>query len=281
MIFFHIGLPKTGTTFLQQTAFGCWPNMTYCNDLWFPYLVLKERDTKYLVSNETLSGRPWNRDPSQQLDWHDELQRSLDGLKRLYPDAGVLISFRRHAGFIESLYAQYLHEGGTRSLDGFFSLDEKDSILGPQQLDYTKIIDMAVSRFGERVFVFTLDQIRDDLERLLAGMGDFFGETPPDMSALDLSHRNRSVGHYQAKLLRRLNQIDRKPGTQLKPHGRLALTNSWSKALGVDPRTLCQRRLSWISSRKLALAQDVRREVDTRFADDWAHTVSCAGRHVV
>lgn len=280
MIYLHVGLPKTGTTFLQQMVFGCWPNLTYCNDLWFPYLVLQEQNKKYLVSNETLSGRPWNRDPQQGFSWHDETEQILDGLTRLYPDASILISFRRHASFVESLYAQYLHEGGTRPLEQFFSLDAGDSIISARDLNYTELVELAESRFGGRVFVFTLDQIREDLERLLADMGDFFGEAPPKIAALDLSYRNRSVGHYQAKVLRRLNGIDRKPGTRLKPHGRMRLTNAWTKALGIDPRSLCQNRLSWISSRKIELPQDVRENVDAFFSEDWRIIKNRAIRHV-
>ncbi|TFH10000.1 MAG: hypothetical protein E4H08_04580 [Candidatus Atribacteria bacterium] len=281
MIFLHIGLPKTGTTFLQQTAFACWPNITYENDLWLPYVVLQEEGKKYLISNETLTGRPWNRNSLQNLSWHQEMERILSGLNRLFPEASVMVSFRKHAGFIESLYAQYLHEGGTRRLEDFFTLEGDSSIICAQDLDYSKIVQSIASRFGERVFVFTLEQLRANLDCLLVGMGEFFGESPPDIGGLDLSYRNRGVGHHQAKLLRLLNHLDRKPGTHLKPCGRMTLTNTWTRALRIDPRSLCQDRLAWISSRKLKLPDVLRVEVDRYFAEDWRHIEELASKHLL
>jgi hypothetical protein len=114
----------------------------------------------------------------------------------------------------------------------------------------------------------------------LAAIGEFFGEPPPDIDGVDLSYRNRSVGEHQARLLCFLNRIDRKPGTHLKPSGRMTLTNPWTKALRIDPRSLCQDRLAWISSKKLSLPHALREEVDRRFTEDWNHIETLAAKHL-
>jgi hypothetical protein len=270
MIFLHIGFPKTGTTFLQQNVFGSWPNIVYQNDLWLSYLVLQEPAKKYLVSNETLLGRPWNRDPRQPFGWLEERKLIIDGLARLFPQATILVSFRKHVGFIESLYAQYLHEGGTVTLDKFFRFDEPRGIIHPRELDFGRTIDMITARFGNRVFIFTLEQISGDLNRLLTAMGNLFGEDPPLLPSFsDLSRENKSVGRWQGKLLRFLNKVDRKTGTNIKPKGLITLTNACTEMLRIDPRSLCQDRLGKIFYQRIRLSPHLREEVDKYFTNDW------------
>jgi len=269
VLFIHIGLPKTGTTLLQENVFDSWPNIHYINDLWFPYLILQEPDKKYLISNETLSGRAWNRDPRQPFDWLKERELILDGLFRLFPQATILVSFRKHADFIESLYAQYLHEGGTLTLEDFFRIDDSQGVIRLHELEFARTIEMIESRFGDRFFVFTFTQLMKNTRSLLTAMGNLFGEPPPVTSLSNLPPKNKSVGYWQSKLLRVLNEVDRKTGTNLKPTGLIALTNPYTKMLRIDPRSLCQDRLGRFYYRKIRLSDKCREEVDEFFAEDW------------
>ncbi len=270
MVFIHIGLPKTGTTLLQQKIFNIWPNLIYMNNLWLSYLVLQDPNKKYLISNETLSGRPWNRDPRQSFDWLKERELILDALFRLFPQGTILVGFRKHADFIESLYAQYLQEGGIYSLEEFFSFNDSGGVIRAYELNFTKTLEMIEFRFKNRYFVFTFNQLLEKTRILLTAMGNLFGEPlPPDLLNLDLTPENLSVGYWQSKLLRFLNKIDKKPGTHFKPTGLLRLTNTYTKMLRIDPRSLCQDRLRKIFYRRIRLPQHYRTKIEQYFYQDW------------
>ena len=111
MLFFHVGMHKTGTTFLQQAVFPHWRGINYVP---WPHLELLLRldDNKInLVSREGLSGKNWAH--------YEERERSLQRLAELFPASRILISFRKHSGYIPGIRpgpptAQYLDRVLTR-----------------------------------------------------------------------------------------------------------------------------------------------------------------------
>lgn len=269
-IFVHIGAYKTGTTLLQKKIFAFWPNMTYMNDLWLSYLVLVEDNRKYIISNETLYGRPWARNSG--LSWAAERQAIVKALSRLFPDAQILLSLRRHSGLILSLYKQYLHEGGTLKLEQFYDFKKDRGIIRKAQIFFMDTITLLQECFERRPFVFTLEEIAGDLPGLLKKLERLFGEEAPNISGDIGAPVNRGVAYWQGKLLRVLNFIDKRPGLFNKRWGLLKLTNDFTLKHGIDPRTLCQKRLDSLSKRQIRFDAHYEKLVDSYYAEDWEKT---------
>ena len=59
MLFLHIGLHKTGTTFLQQAVFPKWQGINYIPEDKLEFLVRMDEKQDYLLSREGLSGKNW------------------------------------------------------------------------------------------------------------------------------------------------------------------------------------------------------------------------------
>jgi len=275
-IFIHIGAYKTGTTLLQKIVFPVWPNMTYLNDLWFSYLALVGESGKYIISNETLFGRPWARNSG--LSWAEERRRIIRGLSRLFPDAQILLSLRRHSQFILSLYKQYLHEGGTLKLTRFFDIEKDRGIIRKDEILFMETITLLEGCFQRKPFVFTLEEITKDLPGLLKTFERLFGEEAPKVSASGHGVVNRGVGLWQGRLLRVMNIIDKKPGFFIKKGGLVRLTNRFSVKHRIDPRTLCQERLGGLSRRPIRFSADYDRLVDSYYDDDWERTRDFAAK---
>ncbi len=88
-VFFHPGLPKTATTFLQQQAFPKLNDVRFTKKHHFKYhesIIQQSEHEKFLFSFE--------RDVT--------MEQSLAKFSGEYPDAGIILSFRRHDKWIAS-----------------------------------------------------------------------------------------------------------------------------------------------------------------------------------
>jgi len=127
----HVGLHKTGSTFLQQQVF---PSLAGVSLITRPYTQynhafnrlqyaddsLYDRDAvraelddmtgeRILISDESLSGKPF---------YFNYVNRSLivRRLKNLLPDATIILFLRGQVDLILSLYNQYVRMGGTKDI---------------------------------------------------------------------------------------------------------------------------------------------------------------------
>jgi len=104
-VIIHVGLQKTGTTFLQEEIFRKLKNVRYIRDISFTNLCFK-RDKKTIIANEALSGDPY----SNKIDRF----KVIDNLHKLFPDAKIIVGTRYMPNMIDSLYSQYIRNGGYR-----------------------------------------------------------------------------------------------------------------------------------------------------------------------
>ena len=143
----HIGYPKTGSSFLQLEIFPKIRNKNLC-----------------ILSDESLIGRVFKKDIS-------DMEPIALMLKRLYPDAKIMIGIRDHKSILKSLYSQYVKEGGNLGYEEF--LDEK---INMERLNYKKWIDLYKKLFGEKkVWVYNFEDFKKDIDKVLQDMCKFIG----------------------------------------------------------------------------------------------------------
>lgn len=266
---FHVGLHKTGTTYLQDVVFPNWPRLRYLRFRNLEYFLALPASEKYLVSCENLSGATFAT-----------LEERCHGLARLaemFPGAKVVIAFRPHGDFVASLYSQYLRYGGQATFGGFFSLSSPDAVWHRGDLCYRALIEVIEGAFGSKPFVFHLGELRDNEQGLLTDLARFFG-TPPPAGLRKARPRNVSLGAWQGRLLRRINELvdttySRDGGN--RPYRRL-------HRFGMDPPTICHRLLGRLPRQPL-VSKDARQQITDAYRDDWdfvtAYIGSSACRH--
>ncbi|MGH7197664.1 MAG: sulfotransferase family protein [Candidatus Omnitrophota bacterium] len=139
-LYLHIGYPKTGTTFLQSEVFPKAAGLNYVN-----YLDMLEDISKILKQDEYSFNadkvrevfekrfRPGKNLLSQENFVGDFYRCRLlnsklvaDRLKRLFPEARIIITLRNQYDLIESLYRQYLQSGGLKKFREFVGFDGDD-----------------------------------------------------------------------------------------------------------------------------------------------------------
>jgi len=283
-IFVHVGLHKTGTTFLQRNVFSRWPGISFynANIPILPFLgSLGSR--KILISNESLWCNTERWKCAAVDSWASYgnprlVEESLAALRNLFPDARILMSFRRHSSFVLSLYLQYLHQGGTEEFQRFFDFTGNQGLLNKHHISFQHVVEVVESLFANPPFLFLQEELHDDLSGTLSQIGRFLGSPPPGTEQLRKQgwcsratrKNNRSVGYYQAKILRRLNRLTR---SVYNPRGILPL--SLVSHLRMHPRRLCQRTLfAWLLPyRPVRLDEGVRQAIDNHFRADWQYII--------
>ncbi|GAB4394857.1 MAG: hypothetical protein Tsb0032_23880 [Kiloniellaceae bacterium] len=256
--YFHVGLHKTASTYLQRMVFPYWPGITYLRHRNVEYFLRLPEGKRYLVSCEGLSGATFA--PLA------ERRRGLERLAEMFPGANVMVGFRPHGGFVASLYSQYVRYGGQATFDGFFSLTApQDQVIWRREdLCFRDLIECMETAFGKPPFVFQMSELRSNREALLADMAAFMGT--PSLPSLPQEEKaqNVSLGAWQGRLLRGVN---RWAGTDHTRDGRNR-PFPLLRRMKLDPTTVCHKILGRLPGGPL-VPEDVRRQIDEAYRDDW------------
>lgn len=264
----HIGLHKTGTTFLQQAVFPLWRGIAYVPTDNLEVLLRAPTDRPVLLSREGLSGRNWAP--------HRVREISIARLGAMFPRARVMISFRRHSGFVASSYSQYLQRGGYLPFEQYYDHQRDQGLMKRDDFLFRPKVESVQRHFGAMPFVFLQEEITSSFAGLLRDMERFIGGQAPAPEAIKPTRFNQSVKYHPAKLLRFLNSFAR---SELNPAGRYDLYHWRLKRLGLDPRSICQYRM-WFFPTRPMIAPDISAAIDASFADDWAFVTAAARARV-
>lgn len=266
-LYIHIGLPKTATTFLQWNVFPRIENVAFlgkakCLDF---YSLYNAAEDKFLISHEHLLARPSKAYPDG---WLQEFSTRLKALARRCPQAKIMISFRAHEALLTSYYKEYISKPGRPhlSLNEFFDVKENRGLVRKEDLCFTRLIELVEDHFAEKPFVFLFEDVVHNLPTFLDDLSAYLGENVPGAEDIERGKVNPGVGHYQAKLLVRLNRLD----SLLKKVPWLPdLYNPLFRKLSIHPDRLCRKHLAFISKRPLLLTEEQRAFVQSHYAEDW------------
>lgn len=226
-VYVHVGLHRTGTTFLQRVLFPKLRSVNYLNDessnYWLRRLVSEEdadfakgRYEDYfhqitqgqpsLISYEGLSGEPF-------LLYVNQI-RNADRMAQLFPDATIILGIRRQDSLLLSLYLLFIMQGGSMSLHQFLgynkgNFSKRISLYGRrinlEMFELGHIANLYSERFAGRVRFLIYEHMAKDIEGYLNDVCEMLGE--PRVPDVSLSVRNQSYGYYQYVLARLINRV--------------------------------------------------------------------------
>jgi hypothetical protein len=225
----HIGLPKTGTTYLQRTL---WENKHVLAEAGL-LLPGRHRRRHLLASldvreDPTLAARagdisaPWADLVAEALEWQgdvlisheffgpaspDQIARAVESLPGV--DVHVLVTAREMVGLAISRWQEYVRNGGARPIDTYPPNKEYDptDAWGWASFDLADILDRWGSVIAhDRIHVLPMAPGAPDpgelLQRFLAVMG--YDDVPVKTPG---SHVNVGLGLVEAELLRRTTPL--------------------------------------------------------------------------
>jgi hypothetical protein len=157
----HVGMHKTGTTFLQMEFF---PLLEHVN----------------VLSNELLSGRPFYTTLDDILQV-DEREYYAQKIFEQYGDVKIILGVRDPLSHMISLYSEYLRGGGCERFNVW-----KRVCLNWRYLEVKSYINILNTTFSN-VFIYEYESLSQDKQRVLRDMCDFLGCDLPEYR--DVVHR--------------------------------------------------------------------------------------------
>ena len=172
-IVFHLGLPKTGTTWLQKNVF---PNMDV-NLVKFPKLSTNLNGPKdiTLVSDEHLSvDCMWPKNATRDI--------VAKRIKELYPNAYIIFVVRDKDKIAFSMWREYVECGGDKSFDDW-TYDLKKC--NPKVFDFKQYTTLLKTLF-DNVLVLQFNYLKENPDDFVKTICDFI-EVP--------------IPHYEKKVV--------------------------------------------------------------------------------
>lgn len=191
-IFFHLGLPKTASTYLQLEIFPQLHELTYYKKHDFKkYKTLSpEAGKSYLFTSEKDNG----------------LIEEFDNIKTCFPNNSyVILLFRPHYKWLVSKYKNHIRKFGHINFDDFFSVNKPSHFEMPADY-YSKIADTCIQKFGDRVLLLNFEELKKSPDIFLRKIYQFVG-----LGNEEIRYSNRVVkkafSNRQVKILRSFNKM--------------------------------------------------------------------------
>lgn len=261
-IYFHIGLHKTGTTYLQKKYFPKLPIKYIKGSKPFFNVInfIAEHNEKILISEENLSGQLFSGKKNQQF------INTISSIKSAYPNAKIIIGFRKHSDFIISAYKQALQQGETFSFVDFYN-DKDTGFLKKRDINFKQQIDFIKERFND-VFVYTIEDVKN-IDAFNRSFSKFLNIEVP-LLKIDKGTVNKSIkSNFQVNALLKLNQFD---AFFKKNMGIKILYSKIFKFLRITPRNICQNYLP-SNGKNFMIDEQSLKKINQEFQVDWDYVI--------
>lgn len=223
----HIGFARTGSTWLQQVVFprmqgvasawdvGIWRDLSWKlstadDDAYFEETL--QAFVAEFAERHPLDGLVFSQELfcGRYLDPAETIGRSAERVKRVFPEARILVVPRRQDLILRALYGLYVRTGGHRPLRSVLAGEPIEGWTWDRSyLEYDAIVERWAELYGEgNVMVIPYELSRADPQRFLRDLAAFCGATGwDDFDTLAAREVNRSFSPPAAFALRTWNRL--------------------------------------------------------------------------
>ena len=235
---FHIGIQRTGTTFLQQEVFPTMEDINLVNFIRhdgikykvtgiktinnnlrnihkIPLKTIKKsvnkrlkKDKINLISNENIW---WSRKDD------DLIYKKVDKIYSCFPDSKIIFGIRKQDSWISSMYSKYVSSGGILSFN-----DYRKNEINKKCLNFDEYISYLKNTFGEeKVFIYNFENLIKDTDSFIKILCNFLDIKKPNYNS-----KKRNIGYslWQIKLSLLINHFFK---NENNPKGLLPLNHKW------------------------------------------------------
>jgi len=149
-IYFHVGIPKTASTFLQRNVMPKFKGIQFVKKR-------NQRFHKQIVANSV----------SPKILFSCEFDRVLENELRTfaenYGNCHIIIVFRKQDAWIASRYRYHIHKNGHLSFDEFFNLEPNNGLWRIEDLEFYRKIQLIEKYFpNTKPLVLFQDDLKKD-----------------------------------------------------------------------------------------------------------------------
>jgi len=191
-IFFHVGLAKTATTWLQHRVFPKFRGIYYVkNTRYHRYasIINQSQQLKYLVSRE----------------FDRQLEREVSRFAALYPQAHPIIVLRRHDSWIASQYRRRVKNGFGLPFESFFDLEQDQGYWKQSDLYFLPKLRVLEKYFSQKPLVLFYEDLKAEPIAFVHRIARYCG-VEFDKNQISLNPFHTSYADKQLKVLRSVSR---------------------------------------------------------------------------
>lgn len=191
-IYFHVGLGKVASTYLQYKFFPKLRGVHYVQRTRFRLyasIIPKVKASKVLFSREM----------------DQQLEREIVKFAKHFPDARAILLLRRHDSWIASQYRRYVKNGGPKSFDEFFDIEKDEGLWKHSDVDFYGKIQILEKHFNHRPLVLFHDDLKEAPHEFFDRIAHFIGATY-DKKDISLAAIHKSYNKTQLKVIQKFSQ---------------------------------------------------------------------------
>jgi len=182
-VFFHVGLGKTASTWLQNKVFPHFLGIAYLHP------------TRYRNRNRFIEEHPGQKILiSREMD--QQLEREVAAFAKTYPDTGAIIVMRQNAQWIASQYRRFLKNGYPLTFTEFFDATENKGFWKREDLFLYPKIEILHKYFTKPPLVLLYDGLRGSPEHFIRQMTKYTG-VECDMHKISMDKHHASYNEKQ------------------------------------------------------------------------------------
>ncbi len=269
----HIGMPKTGSTWLQTFILPALTSIDVCYRESFRYSVLEWSNKNLLISYENFVGYPYILESRGMDGWMKTRERALANLSFLFPAADIILIVRKQTELVKSLYNQYVRIGGHISFHDYIAGNSKYS-LEKHALEYMPLINWIKNIFSGRILLINYNLFQNNKEKFGQIFLDFTGaDDYINFSKSGSVKINKSLSRVQVKYLTLLNRMFR---NDYSPDGlRLPGKKTYKRMRKAVLSLACLA--SWNEPDGIYKKEDIE-TIDEYYLEDWSKIKSMLNR---
>lgn len=265
--YIHLGLPKTATTFLQETIFSQFDkkDISFLGkaknvSIWD---IMDMPSNKYLISSEHLLANPFTCEKGQ---WLNDFKKNLMKLYYKFPEAKYILTLRKHEKLILSYYKEHISKGNRShypKLKEFYDINNDAGQVSQNDFYFQNLIEEIISVTGTSPLVIMQNQFKTELNKVIHIL-DFFLEIPSQQIKFENKKKiNIGVESKKSKWLIQLNKFH-----QMSSKFGLNFYAPFFKKAGLTPDYIVRKRLAWVTDKPLKLPLEMERFIQEKYKED-------------
>ena len=254
-IYYHLGLAKTASTFLQNRFFPKLEGTKYIKTKRFVKLT-KFTEASYLVSGEV----------------DRNFYEAITFFAEKYPNAKPIVFLRRHDSWLASQYRRYVKNGGNFTFAEFVGVPNDTGFWKHHEARFAPMLEHLVKSFEQKPFILFFDDFKKDPKAIMRKLAKYTN-TSFDIDKIDTSPVHKAFSDKQLYYITKYNKLHPGPKNGFK--------NWWH----YRSRWLWQHILLYISvlypnsENAVIVTKEQLHEVEAFFRTDWQACKKFAAEH--
>lgn len=189
-LFFHVGLAKTGSTYLQNKFFHKLEGIKYIHTSKF---YKYERIISQSNEKRLLFSREFDRQ------FFDETAK----IANLYPNAKIIIVLRSNEQWIASQYRRYVKNGGSKDINEFIDITDNKGVWKNEEALFFPKLEFLKQHFKNLPLVLFFEDFKKNPHQVFQKIADYTG-TEYHRENVSLKAKHKSYSEKQLLFVRRL-----------------------------------------------------------------------------